>query len=64
MFPLLGEGPARSMPLRAFGPDPVVRKTRAGKCFVTRGPLGRVGQEKLTMDVKESYTELGDETSR
>lgn len=45
----------------------------AGECFVTGGPLGRVGQKNVddgmddgrwTMDVKESYTELVDETGR
>ena len=62
---VVGEGPARSMSLRALlaqaGGE---RETRAGERFETGDALGQVGRKRLTMDVKESYTEPEDETGR
>lgn len=40
------------------------RETRAGERFETGDALGQVGRKRLTMDVKESYTEPEDETGR
>jgi hypothetical protein len=40
------------------------RETRAGERFETGDALCQVGRKRLTMDVKESYTEPEDETGR